>query len=121
MKLTTVATGVLLMASATSAASCVEFPSMLFSQFQVTAEGVSNGPEICGRLWLYLRRFPCLAFQPYCAVTNGNLVWQFQTTMFCAPGMVTSSWWEATHNKFGALEMCDALTRVSRLPKAISP
>ncbi|KAJ0164360.1 hypothetical protein CTA2_1176 [Colletotrichum tanaceti] len=49
----------------------------------------------------------------HCKATDGKLVWQFEAAFLCTPGMVTSSWWEATRNKFGALEICETLTRVS--------
>ncbi|KAK1674743.1 hypothetical protein BDP55DRAFT_632807 [Colletotrichum godetiae] len=68
--------------------------------------GVDDVPKVCGDLWYNLHRFPgCAAASQtncYKGTEEGSLIWLFTASNFCNPGMVQSTWYEATHNDYGA-------------------
>src|SRR5262245_50914126 len=77
----------------------------LREKYEVYADGVHGEiPAVCGGLWHYLDRFgSCEALTSVScgAGPNGRLEWKFNAPLGCNGGMVESSWWEATHNRFG--------------------
>ncbi|KAK1985783.1 hypothetical protein LZ30DRAFT_820110 [Colletotrichum cereale] len=105
MKLTTVATSILVtLVGTVSAAKCYPRSAFAYNYYKVTAFGVDDIPTVCGRLWKYLGRFSCSPSQAHCGGNYGNLQWNFYATKFCNKGMIGSSWWEATGNKFGSFD-----------------
>ena len=91
-----------LLPSAT-ANSCIRQSNVLYT-YIVKADGVKDIPGACGGLWDNLKRFPaCVASKTTCSKKNGNLYWKFNVGKGCDGGMVESTWWEATRNKFGAI------------------
>src|ERR1051326_5418482 len=92
------------LASKASANSCTTNLMPYVLPYTITASGVDDIPGVCGGLWDNLKRFSsCVASSTYCGGDNGNLKWQFTASLFCNGGMVESTWWEATHNKFGEI------------------
>lgn len=76
----------------------------------IAQEGVEDIPGICGGLWDNLNgagECGVSGGETYCrekAGQPGVLEWSFITPQTCNGGMVESAWWEATRNKFGAIE-----------------
>jgi hypothetical protein len=73
---------------------------------------VPDIPAVCGGLWSNLRRFTeCHALAgTSCGQGSkgaGHMHWQLNISLLCNAGMVHSAWWEATRNKWGAID-CNA-------------
>ena len=88
--------------------SCVRQHNGGYFKYIVTADGVDDISGVCGKLWENLNRFwgaGCHAYTPTCGARgHGNpLYWEFGGAAGCNSGMVESSWWEATHNRWGSL------------------
>ncbi|KAK1972529.1 hypothetical protein LY78DRAFT_722685 [Colletotrichum sublineola] len=70
--------------------------------------GSENIENVCKSLWDNLKRFPgCMVFRPNgCqeATWKGDLEWYFTTTLACNAGMVHSTFYEATKNRWGAIK-----------------
>lgn len=94
-----------LFAGALADANCVSELPNTYSKYHVTATGVGDIPGICGGLWDNLKTFAgqCAPIYTHCDGTNGNLDWGFQAETGCTPGMVESTWWEATKNQWGSI------------------
>jgi hypothetical protein len=88
-----------------AAASCDITYYFTHLDYTAKASGVSNIPGVCGGLWSNLKRFgSCTVTRPSCgADSKGDLVWKFSVPIGCEPGMIHSSWWEATKNKWGGI------------------
>ena len=101
-----ISTVVAALSGSASAASCVRQRNALYT-YIINADGVDNISGICGSLWDNLKRFPaCVASATSCGpVGPGNpLQWKFNVGLGCNSGMVESTWWEATHNRFGSID-----------------
>ncbi|KAF2643998.1 hypothetical protein P280DRAFT_466705 [Massarina eburnea CBS 473.64] len=74
--------------------------------FYVTASGVDDIPGICGGLWDNLKQFnACIGVGvPDCGGEDGELTWQFSNGSSCNGGDIEATWWDATKNKFGAIQ-----------------
>ncbi|KAK1979990.1 hypothetical protein LZ30DRAFT_751024 [Colletotrichum cereale] len=85
------------------------FPT-LTNSYTITAVVNETTARICGRLWHNLSRFhSCGAITKQWCEDNSDdggekvLNWGFTLTMLCDPGCVESAWFEATRNRYGAL------------------
>ncbi|KAK8064482.1 hypothetical protein PG994_007120 [Apiospora phragmitis] len=76
-----------------------------FEGWVITANSVGDIPGTCGGLWDNLKRFAdCVGVSgSWCGGTNGHLEWRFTVPDTCNKGMLSSTWWEATRNQYGAL------------------
>ncbi|KAG8169928.1 hypothetical protein KVR01_000673 [Diaporthe batatas] len=105
-------------------ATCDMGTTLVRYQYQIFIYDVP--PEsidgICGGLWAGLKRhWLCTVSSPH---TCGNLrdgdgktlVWNFHVAPYlCNKGMVQSAFWEATKNKFGAINECNMRRRIDGL------
>ncbi|KAF6833796.1 hypothetical protein CMUS01_06413 [Colletotrichum musicola] len=92
------------MAPLSSAASCKNLGNGAIPVWH--ASGVDDIPGKCGGLWDNLNGFgACAKSQTFCgrAADTGNMVWQFAGSIACNAGVVESTWYKATKNKFGAI------------------
>lgn len=69
--------------------------------------------HLCHNLWQGLKRHQglCMVSKPHCGKGgvpgdgfDDILLWTFQAGLGCNAGAVASGFWEATHNKFGAMD-----------------
>ncbi|KAL4947454.1 hypothetical protein BDW69DRAFT_204351 [Aspergillus filifer] len=74
-----------------------------YHDWEVTAPGVPNIPDVCGRLWNELR-CPVPSRTSCRDSGDSNLVWKFTSGVGCNAGDVESAWWRATQNSFGGIE-----------------
>ncbi|KZL87967.1 hypothetical protein CI238_12599 [Colletotrichum incanum] len=83
----------------------------LTNSYVISAVVNESPSRICGRLWHNLSRFrSCGAItKAWCednSVEGGDmhLNWGFTLTLLCDPGCVNSAWFEATRNRYGAID-----------------
>lgn len=101
-------TALMVFTETTSAASCrvIKQAGMLATYWEIKATGVEDVPGVCGGLWDNLKRFPaCIVVHDASCRDEGSgrLRWYFGIDAGCNNGMVQSTWWEATKNKYGAV------------------
>jgi hypothetical protein len=80
--------------------------------WSITMPKVDDVDAVCHALPKSLKRY-----QPHCAVYKTNcgrhfyhkegLEWEIDTNHACDAGRVASAFWEATHNRFGPLDLQD--------------
>jgi hypothetical protein len=108
MRSTLVATGLTLTATAYGSASCATTAAIWgIVGYAIGATGVEDIPKTCGDLWQGLKQFhDCIGVGiASCGKdSDGKLVWNFTNGSGCNKGMVQSAWWEATKNKYGAID-----------------
>lgn len=86
------------------------------NHIKVTADNVLDVPGICGGLWDNLKRFSDCSTPSATSCGGGEsgvtgpLEWKFAASQYCNPGMVESTWWEATKNDFGGIECVESST-----------
>lgn len=86
-------------------------------RWKVEARDVDDDiPAMCHRLWKGLKMFSGCSvwglpmYRPSCREVaderpgHKHVYWQFETSLFCSNRKVQAAWWEATHNRHGALE-----------------
>lgn len=72
-----------------------------------STDSVPDIPGICGGLWDNLKRFgECgTASNTWCGdAGDGKLGWDFNVANNCNPGMIESTWYEATRNEYGPVD-----------------
>ncbi|PVH93597.1 hypothetical protein DM02DRAFT_695445 [Periconia macrospinosa] len=110
MRFTIFTTGLVaaIMSETVYGASCVRSQAVWgIVGYAINAQGVDDVPKVCGDLWSNLRRFhDCIGVGvPSCEKRGNNeLVWNFSNGSGCNMGMVESTWWEATQNRYGAIK-----------------
>ncbi|KAK7918084.1 hypothetical protein PG985_009958 [Apiospora marii] len=110
-----------LLAATAHASSCNQVAKNDFSHFAIEADGVGDVPGICGGLWdnLHHSHMCEIMSEHSCEETApGHLTWKFAVYGTCKNGMVESAWWEATKNRFGAI---DCVTDCSRRGSGCDP
>ncbi|BCS27777.1 uncharacterized protein APUU_60825S [Aspergillus puulaauensis] len=96
-------------ASASAASNCESEKIMAFVwRYHVkSTDSVPDIPGICGGLWDNLKRFgECgTASNTWCGdAGDGKLGWDFNVANNCNPGMIESTWYEATRNEYGPVD-----------------
>ncbi|KAG8163652.1 hypothetical protein KVR01_006949 [Diaporthe batatas] len=90
----------------------VHQPDLLLN-YRVIVRKVSRDEigDLCQVLWKKLARhwFICTAINPSCEhaeVVPGepSIEWKFTTWLSCNAGAIASAYWEATKNKYGAMD-----------------
>ena len=109
MKFTTLALAATLAGTSYAGASCRRRDDNAGFVYTIQADNVDDISGICGGLWDNLKRFwgaGCHAYGPTCGARGpGNpLYWEFGALRGCNTGMIESTWWEATRNRFGAIK-----------------
>ncbi|OLN81979.1 hypothetical protein CCHL11_09262 [Colletotrichum chlorophyti] len=78
---------------------------LLSASHRIRAAGVENIYEVCEKLWDHLSSFPCFIFnEARCYNNDGYLDWYFSSGPWCNAGYANAAWWEATKNKYGAID-----------------
>lgn len=110
MQFSTIAASAILLATGASAAQCRwhQSGSPILRKYYVLADGVDDVPGICGGLWDNLNgQGACGGAIPGgCGGNGGHLRWEFTIGSACNSGAIEATWWEATRNRFGAIN-CD--------------
>lgn len=78
--------------------------------YMIVIKEVDDVGAVCHRLWkgLALHRFLCPVSNAACEkhmIYEKGLEWKFRVGLGCDVGCVQSAFWEATRNKFGALDL----------------
>lgn len=78
--------------------------------YMIVIREVDDVGAVCHRLWkgLAQHRFLCPVSKASCEkhmIYEKGLEWRFRVGLGCDVGCVQSAFWEATRNKFGALDL----------------
>ncbi|KAH0424953.1 hypothetical protein CcaCcLH18_11273 [Colletotrichum camelliae] len=99
-----------LIGSVSAEAGCSMSQNAATKFWEIKISDVDDPPAVCHLLWESLKRWPgCTVQKPNgCgAPFGGNEVYMwFATTIVCSSGMIKSSYWHATHNRYGAIKSC---------------